>query len=258
MCNAFPPGPLRGLLDARPVDLPAPPRQPCRHDDQVVKEIAAYMAEEMNRNALSPTTQRIAEANRYDPVEEARRWQALPWYAKTGGMPNFYAAAAGKKAAAYGLWAERVGPKRPWDHKPILQTRLAAAGTFGNGWHKFEGHNYYYDIWSNIHYGYVGRAAGFSTLELLNGAGLAQMASDMIGRLTKGKLPTYQKHSENGSWPASADDLPDHISIKLGCDLYEKYGFGSITKDNLLLAISVMPIPWGNKTNFAKEAHQCN
>ncbi|TRX73447.1 polymorphic toxin type 44 domain-containing protein [Pseudomonas mangiferae] len=259
MCQAFPPGPLRGLLDTRPVHAAATAgKRPCPHSDDVIKEIAAYMAGEMNRNALSPTTRKIADANRYDPAEEMRRWQALPWYAKAGGMPDFYAAAAGAKTTAYGLWAERVGPNRPWDHKPILRAKMSAAGTFNRGWHKYGAFNYYYDIWSNIHYGYVGRAAGFSTAELINGAGVAQMASDIFAKVIRGKLPDVQKHSENGNWPASADDIPDHISIKLGCVIYDKYKSGGITMDNLLLEISAIPAPWGKGRNFAKEVHQCS
>lgn len=258
MCQAFPPGPLRGLLDARPVHAAATAgKRPCPHSDDVVKEIAAYMAGEMNRNALSPTTRKIADANRYDPAEEMRRWQAQPWYAKAGGMPDFYAAAAGAKTAAYGLWAERVGPNRPWDHKPIVSRRLAATGTFNAGWHKWGAYDYYYDIWSNIHYGYVGRAAAFSTAELINGAGLAQMASDIVKNLRKPGLPTYQKHSENGNWPATADDVPDHISIKLGCELFDRQPPGTMTADILLSAISSIPAPWGTTNNKAKKPHTC-
>ncbi|UMP97053.1 polymorphic toxin type 44 domain-containing protein [Klebsiella pneumoniae] len=32
---------------------------------------------------------------------------------------------------------------------------------------KFKQHDYFYDVWSNIHYGYVGRSVGFSEAILL-------------------------------------------------------------------------------------------
>lgn len=259
--NAFLPGPLKAAQNhllqphaATSIIL----RRACTHSDDAVKDMAGYMAEEMNRNALSLITRKIADANRYDPAEEARRWHAQPWYGKTGGMPDFYSAAAGAKAAAYVLWAERVGPFRPWDHKPILQQRLSAAGAFNNGWKKYGGYDYYYDIWSNMHYGYVGRAAGFSITELINGAGLAQMASDMKKNLVKFGNLSFQQHRENGTWPASADDVPDHISIKLGGDLYDRHQAGSMTAGILLSAISSIPAPWGTKKNNAKELHVCN
>ena len=46
--------------------------------------------------------------------------------------------------------------------------------------HKLGGFNYYHDIWSNIHYGYVGTAAGFTESELLDGAGLKQIVTDLL------------------------------------------------------------------------------
>lgn len=35
-----------------------------------------------------------------------------------------------------------------------------------------------YDIWSNIHYGFVGRFVGFTEFELINGAGYAQICDN--------------------------------------------------------------------------------
>ncbi|MDF9728323.1 polymorphic toxin type 44 domain-containing protein [Klebsiella pneumoniae] len=37
-------------------------------------------------------------------------------------------------------------------------------------YHKFKQHDYFYDVWSNIHYGYVGRSVGFSEAILLKGS----------------------------------------------------------------------------------------
>jgi hypothetical protein len=34
---------------------------------------------------------------------------------------------------------------------------------------------YQYEIWANLHYGYIGRAAGYTAMELVNGAGVAQV-----------------------------------------------------------------------------------
>ncbi len=52
-------------------------------------------------------------------------------------------------------------------------------------WHKQGEVDYFYDIWSNIHYGYVGRAGGLSESVLLDGAGLEQIASDSIRKVQK-------------------------------------------------------------------------
>lgn len=72
---------------------------------------------------------------------------------------------------------------------------------------------YFYDLWSNIHYGYVGTAAGFSESELLDGAGAEQFVSTLI----KGKLPKKTARGLRG-W----DDIPDRTSVAIGIELYKK------------------------------------
>ena len=91
-----------------------------------------------------------------------------------------------------------VRPGGPWDHKPQLQRMFQLDDPHQCAWRPsaafdrrcdfhfpIEGdgeHEYYYDIWSNIHYGYVGRAAGFSALELQLGHRLAGGWGDRRGR----------------------------------------------------------------------------
>ena len=78
------------------------------------------------------------------------------------------------------LWAERVAPHRPWDHKPKLERKLYLAGdpsTSSDDDYYFPirgntTHEVYYDIWSNIHYGFVGLAAGFPEQDLQSGAAI--------------------------------------------------------------------------------------
>jgi len=53
-------------------------------------------------------------------------------------------------------------------------------------------------------------------------AGVAQALLDAYSAVLKNRWPTMQHHPENGARPASADDVPDHISIRLGCDLYRQ------------------------------------
>ncbi|WP_433390991.1 polymorphic toxin type 44 domain-containing protein [Micromonospora sp. KLBMP9576] len=55
----------------------------------------------------------------------------------------------------------------------------------------------YYDIWSNIHYGYVGRAAGFSEFQL-----------------------------QAGAWPVGTTDPGDERSIWWGSRLWSSHGLG--------------------------------
>jgi hypothetical protein len=105
----------------------------------------------------------------------------------------------GSRAAALALWAEKVAPNRAWDHKPLLADRYGLE-TKGELMLQQPGKNraVSYDIWSNIHYGYVGRAAGLSRFELENGA----------------QVPVLAGNTDEG----------DKITVRLGEDLYDRYG----------------------------------
>lgn len=115
----------------------------------------------------------------------------------------------GSKSAAFLEWTLKVRPGGDWDHKPKLSIMLEFNGesrTFpipGD-----DEHEYNYDIWSNIHYGYVGMAAGFNSSELRGGA----IAADY------GIVP--------------ADDL----SVRIGIELWEEYGT-NLTPEQLHQAI---------------------
>ncbi|WP_313065239.1 PAAR domain-containing protein [Achromobacter animicus] len=220
----------------------------CNQADTAVP-LAEFIVQEMKTNPFSIEGRKILRANSANPQAPRAEWQRRPWYLRLGEPPDFDGAAAGRKAAAYGMWAERVGPDRPWDHKPILKRMLGQ--NLNKGWQKYGDHDYYLDIWSNIHYGYVGVALGFSAAELINGAGLAQAMFDGWTKLTQ------QNHPENGPWPASADDRPDHISIMLGIELCDEVGPHALTVATLLERISAVPVPWGTWRDNAKRLHKC-
>jgi hypothetical protein len=103
------------------------------------------------------------------------------------------------RAHAMALWGAKVAPNMAWDHKPILEERL---GLDGQNDYYFKDPNgkrsVYYDIWSNIHYGYVGRASGFNRSDLDEGA----------------QVPII----------AGKTDPGDIYTVKVGMDLYDKYG----------------------------------
>lgn len=107
--------------------------------------------------------------------------------------------AGGAKAAALMRWKNLVQTGARWDHKPILRRMLRL--TQNDRHFPIEGdpdHEYFYDIWSNIHYGYVGRAAGFTQIELQLG------------------------HQMGGS--AGQTDPMDIETVQLGIDLWNQYG----------------------------------
>jgi hypothetical protein len=68
------------------------------------------------------------------------------------------------------LWTGKVMQDAEWDHKPKLRRLFPSPTTRTSVWHTYGSTQYFHDIWSNIHYGYVGAAAGFTDAVLLDGA----------------------------------------------------------------------------------------
>lgn len=103
---------------------------------------------------------------------------------------------ASKQAA----WGAMVAPKSFWDHKPKLEDMLGLYQEQRDYYFPIEGdseYEYFYDVWSNIHYGYVGMAAGFDPGTLQSGAAVP--------------------------WVAGTNDAYDILSIQIGIDLWNQY-----------------------------------
>jgi uncharacterized Zn-binding protein involved in type VI secretion len=220
----------------------------CDHPDQL-EEPARYIADEMNRNLHHPTVAKIKNLLSYDPAEARQQWLEQPWYTKLRGMPNFHGVAMGNQAAAAALWAKMVGQDRPWDHKPKLKA------LFNNVvWHKYGKYAYFFDIWSNVHYGYIGIACGFSEDWLFDGAGLEQIASDTLRKINDWQEKPGPRRSEGVEGLRAWDDLPDRISIFLGIKLYRKYPRGGLTPVTIMNEILSIPIAdWGEGVRL----HSC-
>jgi RHS repeat-associated protein len=196
----------------------------------------SYIHGEMTRNATSAVSQVIWGFNaaaklfyhpRYFPVQEPI-----------------------SQATAQFVWASQVldarlkkyvGPFAPlignWDHKPILTNKIdspvpeiAETGQ----WSTVGDLQYRFDIWSNIHYGYVGRAANFTGNELINGAGVEQIGSDIYNKNTP------SRSSNAPTWRASWDDPSDTAAIQIGIDMWNRYGL-TVTTADLYLAVLENP-----------------
>jgi uncharacterized Zn-binding protein involved in type VI secretion len=220
----------------------------CNHPDQM-EELAAYIAGEMNRNIQHPAVLKMKELIDYDSSAQAREFRALPWYARLAGPPNFNSIALAKKLEAMAIWTKQVGQNMEWDHKPKLEAMYNGVVRHKQG--KYE---YYYDIWSNIHYGYVGIAGGLSESVLLDGAGAEQIVSDSarkVAELAKpnqerklpGPRPTASPWTELRSW----DDVADRVSISIGIKLYKQHPNGGITAKMIMNEVlAVAPVNWGD------------
>ncbi|MCF5227671.1 hypothetical protein GIW32_30275, partial [Pseudomonas syringae] len=118
--------------------------------------------------------------------------------------------------------------------------------------HKQGKYDYFYDIWSNVHYGYVGRVAGFSESVLADGAGAEQIVSDSWGKISDITKPSERrKHrgprrAENVDGLRAWDDDPDRISISIGIKLFNQHPTGGITAKMVMdKVLAVTPQEWG-------------
>jgi hypothetical protein len=144
----------------------------------------AFMYDEMITNANSNTVSYINAL-----LEQAENPAPL---GENSGNPVL---------VALEMWALKVRPGGEWDHKPILDEMLGL-GRDGDYYFPFRGNDnqeFYYDIWSNVHFGYVGSAAGFDAETLQQGA---QAFDGIAGR---------------------TDDF-DVLTVQIGIDLWNEYG----------------------------------
>ncbi len=194
-----------------------------------------FIYKEMKTNAAGPLVQIMRDLNQDGPA----------------GM-----------LAAYTIWTSQMmdtnvkefaGPFVPqlanWDHKPILTNEKRSPvpeipvdrPEKPRGWSTIGSSLYRFDIWSNIHYGYVGRASGFSQPELTGGAGIEQIGSDVY----HGNMPHRSGEADN--WASSWDDPSDNAAILIGAQLWDQYGL-AVTPADLYLAVldnsrlAIMPL----------------
>jgi hypothetical protein len=153
--------------------------------------ILQYMYEEMKNNSQSDLVKKIESDN-------SQFWNP------------------GAKGEAYGLWVNAVAKGKPWDHKPKLEKSydLPESGIddfpkrYSSPIWGDSQHEYTYDIWSNIHYGYVGKAAGFTDTELQTGAA----------------VPDWLKFNFDGK---------DVLAVQLGIELWNRYKPNELTPEIL-------------------------
>ena len=228
------------------------------NDLDMMEELAEYISNEMNTNIHHRSVLKMRELLSYDVAQETRKQMALPWYAQIGTTrPQAIGAANG--AAAMALWTERVGQGMDWDHKHKIPKII------GGVWHKQGNYDYFYDIWSNIHYGYVGMAGGLSESVLSDGAGLEQIASDSLRKAGEKftELLTLQTPEKPLPGPRRSgdvrglrawDDTPDRISIGIGIQLYKEQPNGGITAKMVMdKVLAISPTEWGEGVR----AHKC-
>jgi hypothetical protein len=190
---------------------------PARGDE--VSPIARYIIGEMGTNSNSREAEQIRALNAMSQQDCMAQYRRLSWWEQLliGGtmLESCQNTASSAKMSAILQWGLLVRENGPWDHKPIIRTTFKPADPKAREqhYHHYNGWLYFYDIWSNIHYGYVGRACGFSSSELLDGAGLEQIGSDIVHLRRPRASPGVQGLR-------SFDDPSDRQSIMIGIGMY--------------------------------------
>ncbi|WP_089729467.1 polymorphic toxin type 44 domain-containing protein [Candidatus Thiosymbion oneisti] len=187
-----------------------------------------YIVAEMNTNAHSPFTKGLAALNRFPPDDCIEDIGKLPPEVQRVlvvlDLGGILARCVGKhltnRKLTLILWAEKVKDKADWDHKPKIKRWFPSSISCFNNEHLYGGHVYNHDIWSNIHYGYVGMAAGFSERELILGAAFAHTWGE-LGRseLFEEWLDIFLEKIKHN--PMIWDDPKDKAAIKVGIRLYQ-------------------------------------
>ena len=143
--------------ETMPIMTPRP-TTPFQSNLPDARSVINYMAQEFSRNSRSSIVGYLQKLN-----------SSSGW----GGLSSSV-----KKTMAYILWGSLVKPKGIWDHKDAVRGRSNGNQNVED---RLTNRVYQYESWSNMHYGYLGRVAGFSESELINGAGLAQISTNSGG-----------------------------------------------------------------------------
>ncbi len=145
------------------------------------QNMTGWLIDQMKTNAQAPVTQEIR-----------KHWQS--------GNPAH-------KAAAYQAWVALVRGDAVWDFKADIPKEFKESGvTLGDFRMDF-------DAVANIHFGFVGRAAGFNGEFLKFGAGIAQWNQ------WKDTNP-----SNIGPWHTYLDDPFDYWCVDFGIFLHDLHG----------------------------------
>lgn len=193
-----------------------------------------YMLSEMLKNASGPDAKAVSDAITRSKQAQKASMQAIEdmkkteWYelfrrySDQNTFDSMVQQSGIAMAEAKIRWLLLVQKNGRWDHKPILSKMYEAMPIpprpFGSldRWLHFPirggvFHEYFYDIWSNIHYGYVGTKCGFSEQMLQDGAASG--------------LPF-----------AGDNDEGDVISVRIGIELWRNCGL-KLTADHIRRAI---------------------
>lgn len=215
-------------------------RPHCQHTDGAIN-VAEYILNEIKTNVRGRTANIIRGYIDDETIKNAlKEWNNLPWYAKLAPRPQPHL------PEAIIVWYQKVKTGAEWDHKPKIRNKFGSVAVARplpppsrtpskSYYHKYKQYDYFYDVWSNIHYGYVGLSVGFSEKLLLSGS-------------------TWEQNMTPGA--VGDDTLDDITSMKIGFSLYHKFGkmADALTAMDILDALANTP---QTSMPVSKQKHWC-
>ena len=139
------------------------------------------------------------------------------------------------KATAYVIFGANVRHGGPWDPKGYIGDNYGYSQQIGDS-------EYYYDVWGNIMFGYLGKASGFSEAELLDGAGTEQIGSDLYYTMRYVDTSYLPGRKSDVSGMRAYDDPYDQVTTQIGIDLWNTYGL-EVTPQHIIHALAANPDP---------------
>lgn len=205
------------------------------HPYPPVMNTARYICEEIKKNVKSSyVNELISLITHYNKAQRTQK-QALDRMTPIGKAliisSSTYSPTASiisdkieGRIRAYSKWRNLVAKGKPWDHKQEIREKIQGQEDWACD--NTTGLKFMYDIWSNIHYGFVGRYVGFTEFELINGAGMAQINDNSrttwqwIKQYSRNRFITFGDADILGG----LDDAEDTQAIKIGFSLFHKFG----------------------------------
>ncbi len=207
-----------------------------------------FMTAEMNKNANGPEAQEIRELNAQSDNLIIKSIGEIDYKRRA----LLEAESLSYFTQANLKFIELVKSGGKWDHKKNDKFKAL----FIPAWKKNgdfvpitpilgdKQYLYYYDIWSNIHFGYVGLACGFTKEFLLLGNTAVEIVSSGIGiaaDLYKGEIDFGNIFGKVKGHAIAAKD--DEISVLAGIGLWEQNS-NSLSKQALHIAIYTTRALW--------------
>lgn len=225
----------------------------CLHTNAGAHAIARMIADDMNKNIRHPVTKKLQKLNA-KALEQLSPAELL----LAASSPSSYLVQ--KKLPAYTLFRAQIDYDMPWDHKHIIKANpeFRALSLDGNQrkeghYHRYKDFDYFYDVWSNIHYGFIGRVCGFTEWELNYGAGAAQLREDFKAKAVSWwELMLRFKSGNAKRW----DNPEDQVTIELGYVMYNEYMKGIKPRKERILQL--LDLTDKAKLKGAKTLHKEN